>query len=277
MDDKKVSELEKLQSACRDWGIFHLTNHGVCSSLMKKLDGAIENFYGLPVDEKMKFAPQPGNSQGYGQVVVGGEVNSDYVERFYMITESLEAYMEELEKLAIALLGCLAETLKIDREVMLKMYEKGMQSVRMNYYPPYPKPELVTGLTAHSDGSAITILHQVDGVDGLQVKQDGVWIPVQFLPNAFVVNIGDIVEIWSNGVYKSAEHKVTVNENKRRISIGVFFNQKVEAEIGPADSLINSENPALFTTVTSDKYLKEFFSRKLAVNTYLEHMRINKS
>ncbi|KAG5584626.1 hypothetical protein H5410_045060 [Solanum commersonii] len=66
-------------------------------------------------------------------------------------------YVEELEKLAISLLGCLAKTLKIDREVMLKMYEKGMQSVRMNYYPPYPKPELVTRLGTHSDGSAITI------------------------------------------------------------------------------------------------------------------------
>ncbi|XP_049406327.1 codeine O-demethylase-like [Solanum stenotomum] len=156
------------------------------------------------------------------------------------------------------------------------MYEKGMQSMRMNYYPPYPKPELVTGLGTHSDGSAITIVHQVDGVDGLQVKQDGVWIPVEFIPNAFVVNIGDILEIWSNGVYKSPEHKVTVNEHTSRISIGVFFMPKQEAEIGPAHSLINSTNPALFTSVTMDKYLKEFFSRKLAVKTYLDHMKINK-
>uniref|UniRef100_M1C480 Fe2OG dioxygenase domain-containing protein n=2 Tax=Solanum tuberosum TaxID=4113 RepID=M1C480_SOLTU len=243
----------------------------------------------------MKFAPQLGNSQGYGQAIVGEGVNSDHVERFYMnsypintrqphllpklppsLRESLEAYLEELEKLAISLLGCLAKTLKIDREVMLKMYEKGMQSVRMNYYPPYSKPELVTGLGTHSDGSAITIVHQVDGVDGLQVKQDGVWIPVEFIPNAFVVNIGDILEIWSNGVYKSPEHKVTVNEHTRRISIGVFFMPKQEAEIGPAHSLINSTNPALFTSVTMDKYLKEFFSRKLAVKTYLDHMKINK-
>lgn len=84
------------------------------------------------------------------------------------------------------------------------------------------------------------------------------------------------MQIWSNGVYKSPEHKVTVNKYIRRISIGVFFNPKLEAEIGPADSLINSENPPLFTTVTLDKYLKEFFSRTLAVKTYLEHMKINK-
>lgn len=84
------------------------------------------------------------------------------------------------------------------------------------------------------------------------------------------------MQIWSNGVYKSSEHKVTVNKYIRRISIGVFLNPKLEAEIGPADSLINSENPPLFTTVTLDEYLKEFFSRKLAVKTYLEHIKMNK-
>ncbi|KAM3340925.1 protein SRG1-like [Capsicum galapagoense] len=272
-----------------------LTNHGVCPSLMKKLDWAIENFYGLPSEEKMKFAPQSGNKEGYGHLVIGEEVNSDHVERFYMNTyplnerqphlipklpaslrESLEVYLAELKKVVIDLLGCIAETLEIDREVMLKMYEKGMQSVRMNYYPPYPTLNLVMGLAAHSVGSAITIVHQVDGVEGLQVKHDGVWMPVHFLPNAFIVNIGDILEIWSNCFYKSPEHKVIVNEHTRRISIGVFFNPKLEAEIGPADSLINSENPPQFNTITLDKYLEEFFSRKLAVKTYLEHMRIEK-
>lgn len=56
---------------------------------MKELDRAIENFYGLPLEEKMKFAPQLGKSEGYGQAVVGRKLNSDYVERFYMMTYPL--------------------------------------------------------------------------------------------------------------------------------------------------------------------------------------------
>lgn len=133
--------------------------------------------------------------------------------------------MSELEKLAIDLLGYIAETLKIDREVMLKMYEKGMQSVRMNYYPPYPKPELVTGLTAHSDGSAITILHQVDGVDGLQIKKDGVWVPVEFLPNAFVVNIGDILEVNFDTflLYKFLFFLIDKDQNTSKFFVFVSF------------------------------------------------------
>lgn len=76
-----------------------------------------------------------------------------------------------------------------------EMFDDGMQSLRMTYYPPCPWPEKVMGLTPHSDASGITILLQVNGVQGLQVKKDGVWIPVQFLPDAFVVNIGDILEV----------------------------------------------------------------------------------
>lgn len=76
-----------------------------------------------------------------------------------------------------------------------EMFEDGMQAMRMTYYPPCPEPGKVIGLTPHSDASGITVLLQVNGVEGFQVKRDGVWMPVKFLPNALVVNIGDIVEV----------------------------------------------------------------------------------
>lgn len=76
-----------------------------------------------------------------------------------------------------------------------EMFENGMQSVRMNYYPPCPEPDKVIGLTPHSDGSGVTILLQVNGVEGLQIKKDGVWMPVKFQPDALAVNLGDIVEV----------------------------------------------------------------------------------
>lgn len=111
----------------------------------------------------------------------------------------MEVYLSELQKLAKVLLWSIADTLKIAREEVDKMFndEDGMQSVRMTYYPPCPKPELVMGFRPHSDATGITILHQVNGVDGFQVKKDGVWIPVHFLPNAFVVNLGDILEVFT--------------------------------------------------------------------------------
>lgn len=89
----------------------------------------------------------------------------------------------------------IAVALNIDVDEIEEMFENGMQSVRMNYYPPCPEPEKVIGLTPHSDGSGVTILLQVNGVEGFQIKKDGVWMPVKFLPQALAVNLGDIVEV----------------------------------------------------------------------------------
>lgn len=72
---------------------------------------------------------------------------------------------------------------------------EGGQSIRINYYPPCPQPDNVIGLKAHTDGSALTILFQNNEVEGLQIKKDGTWISVKPLPNAFIVSLGDVMEV----------------------------------------------------------------------------------
>lgn len=83
------------------------------------------------------------------------------------------------------------------------------------------------------------------------------------------------IQIISNGIYKSIEHRATVNSEKERMSIAVFFNPKLDAEIGPSASLIKPGNPPLYKRVPMDKYVKDFFSRKLDGKSYLEFMKIN--
>ena len=116
------------------------------------------------------------------------------------------------------------KALQIESKEISKLFEDGMQSMRMNYYPPYPQPEQVIGLTPHSDAVGLTILLQVSQVEGLQVKKDGMWVPVKPLPNAFIVNIGDMLEvsvllklaeqfnllILSNTTYKRASSKLVL-------------------------------------------------------------------
>nr|GFA41390.1 protein SRG1-like [Tanacetum cinerariifolium] len=79
-------------------------------------------------------------------------------------------------------------------EDMNVLFDEGMQSMRMNYYPPCPQPEKVIGLSPHSDPLGINFLLQISDVEGLQIRKDGIWIPVKPLPNAFIVNIGDVLE-----------------------------------------------------------------------------------
>lgn len=110
--------------------------------------------------------------------------------------EDLEEYLGELEKLAMAIFHQMAKALGMKREDMNMVFEEGRQAVRMNYYPPCPQPELVIGLCPHSDASGITILLQVSEVEGLQIRNsDGAWTPVVPLPDAFIVNVGDSLEV----------------------------------------------------------------------------------
>ena len=85
--------------------------------------------------------------------------------------------------------------LKIEPNEVLELFEDLSQSMRLNYYPPCPQPENVIGLNPHSDAGALTILLQVNEMEGLQIRKDGMWIPVKPLSNAFVINVGDTLEV----------------------------------------------------------------------------------
>ncbi|KAI4298198.1 hypothetical protein L6164_031786 [Bauhinia variegata] len=230
LEETNEAELEKLHSACRNWGIFQLVNHGLSSQMLEKLKNETEKFFNLPLEEKMKYKIRPGDVEGYGRVITSEDQRLDWSDRFYMTTNPLhkrkphifpelpsslrsilDSYMVELQRLAMTLLGLLAKSLKMKIREMEELFEDGMQSVRMTYYPPCPQPELAMGITEHSDATGITILNQINGVDGLRIKKDGVWIPVKFQSDALVVNIGDILEIMSNGAYTSVEHRAMLD------------------------------------------------------------------
>ncbi|KAL4627156.1 hypothetical protein ACB092_05G147400 [Castanea dentata] len=288
------SELDSLHSACKDWGFFQVVNHGVSTSLMEEFRTQIDSFFKLPYEEKKNLWQEPNNQEGFGQLfVVSDEQKLDWSDMFYITTlphnirmdhlfdklqpklrETLETYSIEVKKLALTILGHMAKALKMDAEEMRELFSDGVQSMRMNYYPQCPEPDKAIGFTPHSDADALTILCQVNETEGLQIRKEGRWVLVKPLPNAFVVNIGDIMEIVSNGIYRSIEHRAIVNSTKERLSIATFYSSNLDSELGPAPSLIGPGNPANFRRVPLEKYFKEFFARKLSGKLYLDFMRI---
>lgn len=104
-------------------------------------------------------------------------------------------YCKEMRELAMKLYGVIGEALDIGGKEIKESIGEAGQAIRINYYPPCPQPENVLGLRPHTDASALTILLQGNEVQGLQLKKDGTWIPVHPLPNAFMVFIGDVLEV----------------------------------------------------------------------------------
>ncbi|KAK1439367.1 hypothetical protein QVD17_05184 [Tagetes erecta] len=287
-------ELQKLHSACKDWGFFQIINHGVDFSLLERVKKETQDFFELPIDEKHKFWQTTDDIEGFGQAfVVSEDQKLDWADMFYMLTlprhfrkprlfpnlplpfrDTLEAYSAELKNTAMKTLVYIAKALKMESKEMTELFEEGMQSMRMNYYPPCPQPEQVIGLTPHSDAVGITFLLELNQVHGLQIRKDDTWIPIIPLPNAFIVNIGEIIEIVTNGEYKSIEHRATVNADRERLSIATFLSPDLDGDLGPAPSLITPETPPKFTRVSTVDFFKNLFSRELKRKTNLEQYYI---
>lgn len=289
-----ATELEKLDQACKEWGFFQLINHGVNPSLVENVKIGVQEFLSLPVEEKKKLRQTPEDMQGFGQLfVVSKNQKLEWADLFYTTTlpsyarntrlfpnipqpfrDNLETYCLELQNVCITIIKHMAKALKVEPNEILELFEDGGQEMRMNYYPPCPQPENVIGLNPHSDAGALTILLQANDIEGLQIRKDGQWISVKPLTNAFVINVGDILEILTNGIYRSIEHRATVNSEKERISVAAFHRPQINKVIGPTPTLVTPERPALFKKLTVEDYYKAFFSRKLQGKSCLDVMRI---
>ncbi|KAF4369776.1 hypothetical protein F8388_011042 [Cannabis sativa] len=155
--------------------------------------------------------------------------------------DSMEAYSTELKRVAMELLGSLSLIMGMEKGSLIGLHKELVQAMRVNYYPPCQTPEKVLGISPHSDTSTITILTQDGDVTGLQIRHQGGWVPVKAIPNALIVNVGDVTEILSNGKYKSVEHRAVTNESKTRLSYATFFVPLDEVEIGPLSHLIDTK------------------------------------
>ncbi|XP_061345871.1 protein SRG1-like [Gastrolobium bilobum] len=289
-----ATELEKLDHACKEWGFFQVINHGVNPSLVENLKIDVQELFNLQMEEKKVFWQKPGEMEGFGQMfVVSEEHKLEWADLFYIVTlpsyirnphlfptipqpfrDNLERYSLELKKLCVSIIESMTKALKINPNELLELFEEGGQAMRMNYYPPCPQPEQVIGLNPHSDAGALTILLQVNEMEGLQIRKDGMWIPIKPLPNAFVINVGDMLEIMTNGIYRSIEHRATINSEKERISIAAFHSARINAVIGPAPSLVTPEKPAEFNRISVEEFYKGYFSQELQGKSYIDVMRI---
>ncbi|KAL6123559.1 hypothetical protein ACLB2K_076080 [Fragaria x ananassa] len=275
-DGLRSATLDKISEACRDWGFFQIVNHGVSPELMDKTQKAWREFFHLPMEMKQAYANSPKTYEGYGSrlgVEKGAILDwSDYYFLHFLPfclkdynkwpasipdgREVIDEYGREVVKLCGILMKALSLNLGLGEDFIQNKF--GGQDIgaclRVNFYPKCPQPDLTLGLSSHSDPGGMTLLLCDEHVAGLQVRKDNSWITVKPAPHAFIVNIGDQIQVLSNAMYKSVEHRVIVNPAKERLSLAFFYNPKSDIPIEPAKELVTADGPALYSPKTFDEY-----------------------
>jgi len=155
------------------------------------------------------------------------------------------SYMDALTHLGHQLMELVGRSLNLGENYFREKYtNEPFTPFRLFYYPPdemglHDDNTIRWGVGEHTDYGVLTLLAQ-DNIGGLQIKlKDGTWIDAPPIQDSFVVNIGDMLSIWTNGLYKATPHRVK-NESKRgRLSAPFFFDPCFDCIIEP---VVTGEN-----------------------------------
>ncbi|KHN03259.1 Gibberellin 2-beta-dioxygenase 2 [Glycine soja] len=191
------------------------------------------------------------------------------------VSSTLSAYTEAVRELACEILELIAEGLGVPDTWIFSRFIRDVDSdsvLRLNHYPPIINKDnnkdmsqkfTKVGFGEHSDPQIITILRSNE-VGGLQISlQDGVWIPVTPDPSAFYVNVGDVLEVMTNGRFVSVRHRAMTNSYKCRMSVAYFGAPPLHATIVAPSVMVTPQRPSLFRPFTWAEYKKATYSLRL--------------
>jgi len=291
--DRRATVLA-LKRAASEVGFLYVSGHGVDAAAVHAVEEVARAFFALPQAAKLRYHIR-GSPNHRGYVPPGEEVfyaaTEDTKEAFDLAREVsdfapgplckflgpnqwprevpdfsrvVQRYYGEVFELGRRLLSAFAEALELDADFFAAHLVCPPSQLRLIHYPPAPALERSMGIGEHTDYECLTLLHST--APGLEVKNArGDWVPAPPLPGAFVVNIGDLLEIWSNGTFVSTFHRVRA-VSEHRYSFPLFFNVDYDTVVEPLahlcsegtryEPLVSGEH-LLAQTVQSFRYLVE--------------------
>ncbi|TYI01041.1 hypothetical protein ES332_A11G173700v1 [Gossypium tomentosum] len=249
--------MDKINDACENWGFFQVLNHGIPHDFLDTVERLTKEHYKKCMEQRFKELVASKALEGLQAEVTDMDWESTFFIRHLPqsnvteipdLTDEYRNVMKEfavkLENLAEELLDLLCENLGLEKGYLKKAFNgsKGPTfGTKVSNYPPCPTPDKIKGLRAHTDAGGIILLFQDPIVGGLQILKNGEWVDVPPMRHSFVINLGDQLEVISNGRYRSVEHRVMTQTQGSRMSIASFYNPGSDAIIYPAPAVVENE------------------------------------
>jgi isopenicillin N synthase-like dioxygenase len=281
----------ELNAALTTTGFATLIHHGISKSLRERAFGASKGFFSLPAEEKQKCAYQ-GHQSNRGYIGIGKEfhesaMSPDFKETYDLnVDESSEfsqpwptptgllqtfqqdlvEYFDAMDKLHLAIMRLIAMGLGLPEDYLVEHCNERHENLRLLHYPEIEVNEKTDNDTPrprgaiHTDYGTITLLMQ-DEVGGLRVKcRDDTWVNVHPVSDAVVVNVGDMLQRWTNGILVANEHQVVEVSTSgttipERYSIAFFCNANKGTTIECLEVCVSDDRPAQYDKVNAHDYL----------------------
>lgn len=263
----------ELGTAARDVGFFYIRGTGVSEDLFERLLSATRHFFALPMDEKMKsYIGLSSCHRGYvpvGEEGLYGDM-TDLKEAFDTaldlpaddpdhlagnpmlgpnvwpavpgFADTVTEYYRAILGVGRDLLAAFAIALGQDPDTFTRFATKTPSQLRLIYYPHNPAAEDTQGIGAHTDYECFTLLKPT--APGLEVLNGaGEWIDAPPIPGTYVVNIGDLLELWTDGAFVATSHRVR-KVTEERYSFPLFFNVDYHTVVQPLPQFASADGPA---------------------------------
>ncbi|XP_042477798.1 scopoletin 8-hydroxylase-like [Macadamia integrifolia] len=292
--------IEALTRAAETIGFFQVVNHGVPVEVLEGLEDAAHRFFNQPPEKKAVYlkglSPTPYVTYGTSCLTEKDKVLKwiDYLSMVYTsdddamkywpeeVREVELRYLKTTSEMVRKIMGVLFESLGMKLDDTMADAYIGARFCNMNFYPPCPNPDLTVGAGRHSDMGTLTVLLQ-DGVGGLYVKMkdgidaenEGKWVQIPPIPGALVINVGDSLQILSNGRYMSAEHRVRTTSTESRVSCPIFFNPQATVKIAPLPDVVEKDGMAHYNEVLFQDYLSNFLNKAHTGKRCLDSAKIS--
>jgi len=288
----------QLRAAATGPGFFYVVGHGVEAQQVERQFELARRLLELPLDRRMALSMRHSRAQrGYealGEQTLDSSARPDLKESFYCgmaypedhpyvragyqtyghnqwppevpeAPETCARYIQAMLALSRRLMQLLAMSLDLPETYFDGTSESPMVTLRMVRYPAHPpSADMHTfGAGAHTDWGAITVLAQ-DMHGGLEVcMPNGTWVDATPLAGSFVVNLGDMIPRWTNGMYHSNPHRVRNRHSggAPRYSIPFFYEPDYLARIEPVPGTVATGEAPRFLPCTAGEHLREMYQK----------------
>lgn len=288
---KRVADA--IGQAAREIGFFRICDHGIDLSLIEATYSAAASFFSHPAETKLRYyIGDSRNHRGYVPFTEKGdypdEVNRSY-EAFDLgldlpkddpdylagnrvlgpnvwpelagFKDTVGQYYAKVSALGRLVCGALEMHLGLPSGAMTSQMSKPISQLRLLHYVRQKATvdHQSVNMGAHTDYECLTLLHTRN--KGLQVMtQDDRWIEVPVDPAVLVVNVGDMLEAWSNGLLRSTPHRV-INLSPERFSLPYFVATNHDTVIRPFPQLVNSGQEAKYAPFVAGAHLERMLVR----------------